>query len=331
VTHLLDGRSTPSYQTGNVIESYTYDVYGAPVFLDASGNQRNPNCTAYNNRFLFTGREYAATYRSTYVQTFTFYEYRARAYNPQLGRFMSEDPKLFDAGDYNLFRYCHNDPVDFTDPMGLDDTAPTYSPRQTSLQKAEEEYGKAMAAAQWAGSDLMHNATGAMGIGMTGYAYVQQTIVTGQLKGSMANPALLRNAKPGDPNDRDAPTGLEITNRVDDRGFYKQHHLQVKDGKGIWKGTGIAEEHVEARAGNLRLQPSGPTLFEHGDLVDRVGPLRQPGPNVTGYLLTHQSYKLYYPTPEGLRYINLPGPGFWQYTNIYRGQVTNADLGYWGH
>src|SRR5437870_1442071 len=33
---------------------------------------------------------------------------------------MSEDPKLFDAGDYNLFRYCHNDPIDFTDPMGLD-------------------------------------------------------------------------------------------------------------------------------------------------------------------------------------------------------------------
>jgi hypothetical protein len=32
---------------------------------------------------------------------------------------MSEDPKLFDAGDYNLFRYCHNDPLDLTDPMGL--------------------------------------------------------------------------------------------------------------------------------------------------------------------------------------------------------------------
>ncbi len=34
---------------------------------------------------------------------------------------MSEDPKLFDAGDYNLFRYCHNDPVDNVDPMGLED------------------------------------------------------------------------------------------------------------------------------------------------------------------------------------------------------------------
>jgi hypothetical protein len=33
---------------------------------------------------------------------------------------MSEDPKGFDAGDYNLFRYCHNDPLDLTDPMGLD-------------------------------------------------------------------------------------------------------------------------------------------------------------------------------------------------------------------
>jgi hypothetical protein len=36
---------------------------------------------------------------------------------------MSEDPKLFDAGDYNLFRYCHNDPIDFTDPMGLESPA----------------------------------------------------------------------------------------------------------------------------------------------------------------------------------------------------------------
>jgi hypothetical protein len=52
---------------------------------------------------------------------------------------MSEDPKLFDAGDYNVFRYCHNDPIDLTDPMGLDDTAPTYSPRQTSQERQETQ------------------------------------------------------------------------------------------------------------------------------------------------------------------------------------------------
>ena len=33
---------------------------------------------------------------------------------------MSEDTKGFDAGDFNLFRYCNNDPEDRTDPMGLD-------------------------------------------------------------------------------------------------------------------------------------------------------------------------------------------------------------------
>jgi hypothetical protein len=239
---------------------------------------------------------------------------------------MSEDHKLADTGDYNLFRYCHNDPIDFTDPMGLSEIAPAYSPR-------EESYERAMARAQWEGSDLMHanTAAGAIGIGMAGYAHVQQTTVTGQLKGSLANPALLKNAKPGDADDRDAPTGLEITNKVDDRGYYNQHHLRVKSGKGIWKGIGVAQEFVEKRGGNLRLKTSDPTTFGHGDLADRVGPLDRPGPNVTGYLLTQQKYRLYYPTPEGLRYTDLPGPGFWQYTNIYRGQVTNADLGYWGH
>jgi RHS repeat-associated protein len=119
VTHLLDGRSTPSSQTGNVIEQYKYDAFGAPTFYDVNNTQINS--TAYDNRFLFTGREYAASYPGTYVPAFTFYEYRARAYNPTLGRFVSEDPKLFDAGDYNLFRYCHNDPIDFGDAMGLEE------------------------------------------------------------------------------------------------------------------------------------------------------------------------------------------------------------------
>ncbi|MGI8957768.1 MAG: RHS repeat domain-containing protein [Chthoniobacterales bacterium] len=89
-----------------VRESYRYDAFGLPTVTVGAGQ------TAINNRFLFTGREWNAT--------FGFYEYRARAYNPTIGRFMSEDPKGFDAGDYNLYRYVSNDPLDLTDPMGLD-------------------------------------------------------------------------------------------------------------------------------------------------------------------------------------------------------------------
>lgn len=100
VTQLTNG-------TGGIIENYRYDVFGKPTI-----NGGALTSSAFNNRFMFTGREYATT--------FGVYEYRARAYNPTLGRFMSEDPKGFDPGEYNLFRYCKNDPTDSTDPMGLD-------------------------------------------------------------------------------------------------------------------------------------------------------------------------------------------------------------------
>ncbi len=113
---------------GTVFERYRYDVFGTPTIYDIAWNTRE--ASVVSNRFLFTGREYAAA--------FGFYEYRARAYHPGLGRFMSEDPKLFvhaagfekppddwsfathpDGAEFNLFRYCGNDPIDFTDPMGL--------------------------------------------------------------------------------------------------------------------------------------------------------------------------------------------------------------------
>jgi RHS repeat-associated protein len=102
VTHLMmQVNNTPT-----VVESYRYDAFGKPTI-----NGGALTTSAYGNRFLFTGREY--------VSQFGIYEYRNRAYHPGLGRFMSEDPKGFAAGDNNFFRYCGNDPEDHTDPMGL--------------------------------------------------------------------------------------------------------------------------------------------------------------------------------------------------------------------
>jgi RHS repeat-associated protein len=46
------------------------------------------------------------------------YYYRARYYDPKVGRFISEDPIGFSAGDTNLYRYVGNNPTNYTDPTG---------------------------------------------------------------------------------------------------------------------------------------------------------------------------------------------------------------------
>jgi hypothetical protein len=40
-------------------------------------------------------------------------------FDPSIGRWTSEDPILFEGGDTDLYRYCHNSPTNFTDPSGL--------------------------------------------------------------------------------------------------------------------------------------------------------------------------------------------------------------------
>ena len=47
------------------------------------------------------------------------YYYRARYYDPTQGRFISQDPIEFLAGDVNFYRYVGGDPVNWVDPDGL--------------------------------------------------------------------------------------------------------------------------------------------------------------------------------------------------------------------
>ncbi len=99
---------------GTILEQYDYDAFGYPYFYSASGGKLG-SAAQLGNRFLFTGREWLKDLR--------VYDYRNRMYQPELGRFLQPDPKQFEAGDYNLYRYCHNDPVNKSDPMGLQVTS----------------------------------------------------------------------------------------------------------------------------------------------------------------------------------------------------------------
>ncbi len=73
--------------------------------LEGTGNEFSPQRS-------YTGREPDTATGLIY--------YRARWYDPRIGRFISEDPIGFAAGDANLSRYVGNSSPNAVDPSGLD-------------------------------------------------------------------------------------------------------------------------------------------------------------------------------------------------------------------
>ncbi|WP_083761159.1 RHS repeat-associated core domain-containing protein [Pelobacter propionicus] len=86
---------------GTVVQEYNYDSFGNP-------DQRGENI---DQPFSYTGREWD---RETGL-----YYYRARYYDPKIGRFIQKDPISFAGGDVNLYAYVLNNPINRLDPFGL--------------------------------------------------------------------------------------------------------------------------------------------------------------------------------------------------------------------
>jgi RHS repeat-associated protein len=80
------------------------------VVYDSFGKVQSQSNAGYDLRFGYTGREQDGETGLNY--------YRARYYDASNGRFISEDPIGFAAGDSNLTRYVGNRSVDTLDPSG---------------------------------------------------------------------------------------------------------------------------------------------------------------------------------------------------------------------
>jgi RHS repeat-associated protein len=92
--------SSLSNSTGALTNTYTYDSFGK--LTASSGTIANP--------FQYTSREFDPETG--------LLNYRARYYDPTVGRFLSEDPIGFHAG-VNFYDYVLNRPTLFLDPTGL--------------------------------------------------------------------------------------------------------------------------------------------------------------------------------------------------------------------
>ncbi len=123
----LDGLGSVIFITDkdkNIVSSYTYDAFG---LLFPNSEPRTPN------PFLFTSREYEPKSN--------LYYYRARYYDPEVGRFITKDPFTWGPDDLRILRnlewkdwvittgvifpnlqhpyvYCLNNPVNYVDPDG---------------------------------------------------------------------------------------------------------------------------------------------------------------------------------------------------------------------
>jgi RHS repeat-associated protein len=135
-----------SNTSGTIVQTYPYDSFGN---ITATGSISQP--------FTYTAREYDSETG--------MYFYRARYYDPKVGRFVTKDPIGFEGGDVNLYNYVGANPVNGGDPSGLIDlnTSNAVKHYSTKLSRGIEKTEKY----------LLKKATGAaigkVVAGVTGY------------------------------------------------------------------------------------------------------------------------------------------------------------------
>ena len=144
-----------SDSVGSLAETYSYDVFGQPNSPSSLGNP-----------YLFTGRRFDD-------ETGLYY-YRARYYDPYIGRFLQTDPTGY-IDSLNLYTYVGNNPVTFVDPLGL------FMGIEECARWYEEQSEKAISEGSWVKAtvwDILGKSVGASGSAAKWYASAAERAIS---------------------------------------------------------------------------------------------------------------------------------------------------------
>ena len=131
---------------GDVLERYTYDIFGLPTVRDGA-SYATLTATAVGNRLLFQGREWLAEVKLS--------DHRNRLYSPEMQRWLNRDP-IGERGGVNLSCFVSNGPINAFDPFGLHTEADCADDREGCYDLCREMPGRTsweryLKTACWAG------------------------------------------------------------------------------------------------------------------------------------------------------------------------------------
>ena len=124
-TNAIGSVTAVTDDSGSLVERVSYDVFGMPTFTDAADQPLTSS--SIGNDILFQGRRYD--------KETNLYYYRARYYDPIMGRFLQTDPMGY-ADSMNLYQGFNMNPMNFVDPMG------TESQRSKFVRETVDKYNK---------------------------------------------------------------------------------------------------------------------------------------------------------------------------------------------
>ena len=111
-TNEIGSTTAITNQDGATVERVSYDTFGMPTFKDYKTDPQNPtivNNSVIGNDILFHGRRYDKETNLIY--------YRARYYDPIMGRFLQTDPMGY-TDSMNIYQAFNMNGVNFVDPFG---------------------------------------------------------------------------------------------------------------------------------------------------------------------------------------------------------------------